>query len=271
MYEQENVRSNEPPKYSRLKTIVRRHIDQTLRIGNFRALNEMVEGGAVTKSRKGREVSVERKVGARSQWKAIGQCAKGDSCSFSHDGVSGNRCDQRQKGESSSPAQKAQTQSDGKKPSKGAGFRGESPSGTGGKIPCRNVLRGKLTNPSCHYWHPPVCPYHKSESGCTCGDKCRFRHVEAVWQPSEKTKKSGVKRISCFIFGIKTFGLCVSRFSSEKICSMGKREQLGPNHMVDFSKGTWVAPHNNLGKAGSITRSYSKVLTSRAQSVCAEI
>ena len=58
MYEQENVRSNEPPNYSRLKTIVRRHIDQTLRTGNFRALNEIVEREAVTKSREGRKVSV---------------------------------------------------------------------------------------------------------------------------------------------------------------------------------------------------------------------
>ena len=34
------------------------------------------------------------------QWKAHGQCSKGDSCSFSHDGASGNRCDQRQKKDS---------------------------------------------------------------------------------------------------------------------------------------------------------------------------
>ena len=38
----------------------------------------------------------------------------------------------------------------------------------------------------------------------------------------------------------------------------GKREQLGPNRIVDFSKGTWVEPHNNLGKTGSTERSYSK-------------
>ena len=38
------------------------------------------------------------------QWKANGQCSKGDSCSFRHDPASGNRCEaQRAKGQSSSP------------------------------------------------------------------------------------------------------------------------------------------------------------------------
>ena len=51
-YEQENVRNTEPPNYSRLKTLVRRHIDQTMRTRNFRARNEIVKRGAVTKSQK---------------------------------------------------------------------------------------------------------------------------------------------------------------------------------------------------------------------------
>ena len=62
MYEQENVRNDEPPDHSRLKTIVRRHVGQTMRTRNFRARNERVERGAVTKSRQGRKVIVERKV-----------------------------------------------------------------------------------------------------------------------------------------------------------------------------------------------------------------
>ena len=94
MHEQEDVRNNEPPNYSRLKTTVRRHIDQTMRTHNFRARSEIVWRGAVSKSQKGRKVSVERKVGECYHWKAIGQCSKGDSCSFIHDLASGNRRDQ---------------------------------------------------------------------------------------------------------------------------------------------------------------------------------
>ena len=31
-------------------------------------------------------------------------------------------------------------------------------------------LRGTCTEPSCDFWHPPVCLNHKSESGCKYGD-----------------------------------------------------------------------------------------------------
>ena len=75
MYEEENVLNNEPPSYFRLKTLVRRHIDQTMRTHNFRARIEMVERGVVTKSQKGRKACAERKVGECCWWKAIGQCS----------------------------------------------------------------------------------------------------------------------------------------------------------------------------------------------------
>ena len=85
----------EPPNNSRLVTTVRRHIDQTMRPRNFRAWKEMVERGTVTKSHKGEKASVDRKVGECYQWKTIGQCSKGDSCSFSHDPATGNRRDEK--------------------------------------------------------------------------------------------------------------------------------------------------------------------------------
>ena len=55
LYEQENIRNNETPIYSRLKTSVRRHIDQTMSTRKFRARSEIVERGAVTKSQKWRK------------------------------------------------------------------------------------------------------------------------------------------------------------------------------------------------------------------------
>ena len=98
LYKQETFRNNGQPSCSRLKTTARRHIDQTMRTRNFRVRSEIVERGAVTKSQKGTNAHVEVKVGGCYQWKAIGQCSKGDSCSFRHDPVSGNRCEaQRQK------------------------------------------------------------------------------------------------------------------------------------------------------------------------------
>ena len=52
---------------------------------------------------------------------------------------------------------KALTQTDGKKPSMGSGFRGEIFFLKEDRISCLNFLNGKCTNPSRNYWHPPVC------------------------------------------------------------------------------------------------------------------
>ena len=106
LYDQETVRNNGQTSYLWLKTSVKLHIDQMMRTRNFRVRNEVVERGPVTKSQKGRKACVERRVGDCFQWKAHGQCSKGDLCSFSHDKLAqGDLCSgQRRKGRSSSPA-----------------------------------------------------------------------------------------------------------------------------------------------------------------------
>ena len=48
------------PSCSRLKTAVRRRVDQVMRTRNFRARNEIVERGTVTKSHKGKKANAER-------------------------------------------------------------------------------------------------------------------------------------------------------------------------------------------------------------------
>ena len=113
MYEQEIDRDRAKPSYQRLKTMVKRHTDQPIRMRNFRARNARIETGVSVKCHKGKKVSVERRMGKCYQWKANGQCSRGDSCSFIHGNNRGQRA------QSSSPAPKAQTQIDGRKPSKG--------------------------------------------------------------------------------------------------------------------------------------------------------
>ena len=66
---------------------------------------------------------------------------------------------------------------------------------------------------------------YRSESRCTCGEKCRFRHAEVDWQPSKKSEKSGVKGSVALLKESIQLG-CVSRFSSEKIYST-KRRKIG--------------------------------------------
>ena len=151
---------------------------------------------------------------------------------------------QRQKGQASSPAPNAKAQTDGQRPSKRSGSRGESRSGASGTIPHR--YRGKCTNPSCNYWHPPVCQNYLSESGCTYGNRCYFRHVEADGVPSKKVEERWCERISCLIKVVPTIGLCVSRFPSEKICST-ERRKFWIKSRRQILQG-YVAPNKNSGE-----------------------
>ena len=73
LYDQEVARNNGTPNYPLIKTAVKHHVDQMMRNRNFKARNDVVERGAVTKGQKGNKACVERKVGQCFQWKAHGQ------------------------------------------------------------------------------------------------------------------------------------------------------------------------------------------------------
>ena len=72
------------PIIEKLKTMVKRSIDGKLRLRNFDARNDRIGTGAVVTNRRGQR-GVERGQGEYYQWKAKGQCSRGDKCSFQHD------------------------------------------------------------------------------------------------------------------------------------------------------------------------------------------
>ena len=72
------------PDYHRLKTMVKRSIEQDLRIKNFEASNGNYERNAVVKNH-GTKQRVQRILRDCWQWETNGQGAKGDNCSFRHD------------------------------------------------------------------------------------------------------------------------------------------------------------------------------------------
>ena len=78
------IRRKLGPDYYRLKTMVKRSIEQNLRIKNFEARNGNYERNAVVKNQ-GTKQHEQRSLGDCWQWKANGQCSKGDNCSFRHD------------------------------------------------------------------------------------------------------------------------------------------------------------------------------------------
>ena len=203
---------------------------------------------------------MERKLGKIYQWKAIGQCLKGDSCSFSHEQTSGNGRGQRPEGQTSSPAPKAKAQTDEKLPSESSGYR-ENPSGTRGRFPCRDFLKGKCTNSSCNCWHPPVCNNYKSEAGCAYGSKCRFSHVEADGQPSKKSEKSGCKGSVALLKEFIPLG-CVSRDSHPRKSMLWKRLTIGCNTHRQILHGHTAPLQKKKGKKVSIAGRHSEVRAS---------
>ena len=83
-YDLETHQKKFGPDYQRLKTMVKRGIEQEIRNKNFGARSGNFEKNAVVKNQ-GTKQRGPRIFGDCWQWKANGQCSKGDNCSFRHD------------------------------------------------------------------------------------------------------------------------------------------------------------------------------------------
>ena len=179
------------PDYHRLKTMVKRSIEQNLRIKNFEARNENFETSAVVKNQwvKQRE---QRSLGYCWQWRAGGQCSKGDNCSFRYD------MNQRAKSTQPNPSPRSSTQQSVKNASRKMA-----------RLPCKDYLKGTCTTPFCEKWHPPECLFYKSENGCRFGEKCSYSHREVEEQPSKRSKKNGDKSAVAMLKKYTTIGLRV--------------------------------------------------------------
>ena len=84
LYDLETHQNKLGPDYHRLKTMVKRSIEQEFRNKNFGARNGNFEKNAVVKNQWTKQRG-QRILGDCWQWEANGQCVKGDNCSFRHD------------------------------------------------------------------------------------------------------------------------------------------------------------------------------------------
>ena len=84
LYDLETHQKKLGPDYQRLKTMVKRSIEQEIRNKNFGSINGNFEKNAVVENQ-GTKQRVQRILGDRWQWETNGQCVKGDNCSFRHD------------------------------------------------------------------------------------------------------------------------------------------------------------------------------------------
>ena len=164
--------------------MVERSIDQRLRLRNSDARNERIEKGAVVTSRRALS-GIEGGQGVCNQWTAKGQCSKRDQCSFRHES---NDREQKPTPKAATPSEPSMTR--GRSASRKRSVRGRSQTGRFLRQPCKYYLKGFCTRSLCEYWHPPECPFYKTESGCKAGDKCLFPRYEVEEQPSKKPNKS---------------------------------------------------------------------------------
>ena len=125
------------PDYHRLKTMVKRSIEQDIRNRNFGARNGNYERNAVVKNQEIKQRE-QRTLGDCWQWKANGQCSKGDTCSFRHD------INKRAKVTQLNPSPRSSTQQSVRNASRTKSPRGRSPSGRMFRLPCKDYLKGNL-------------------------------------------------------------------------------------------------------------------------------
>ena len=178
LYDMEIHEKISVPNHQKLKTMVKRSIDQKLRLRNFDARHGKIESGSVIKSRKGLS-GVEGGKGTCYQWIEKGQCSQGDRCSFRHEAQD---CAQKPEHTAATPSEP--TVSRGRGVSRKRSIRGKSNPGMILRQPCRYYLKGTCTRTSCEYWHPPECHFFEKETGCKAGDKCLFPHHKVDEQPN---------------------------------------------------------------------------------------
>ena len=166
---------NAGPDYHRLKTMVKRSIEQNLRIKNFEAENGNYETNAVVKNQ-GTKQRGQRILGDCWQWEANGQCSKGDNCRFRHDTSPVLSCGRMRE------IHREQEVPEARVPVEECI---DCPARITSKelAPIHSVKSGILQN---------ACSASQ-KNGCRFGEKCSHAHRQVEEQPSKKYKKKVTK------------------------------------------------------------------------------
>ena len=184
LYIMEIHRKKAGPGYHRLKTMVKRCIEHSLRINNFEARHGNIETNAVVKNQ-GTKQCEQRSLGDCWQWKANGKCSKGDNCSF--------RQDMNKRAKSTQPNPSPSSSRMWAMHREPEVLESRVPSGRMARLPCKDYLKGTCTNSFCEKGHPSGCLFYKSENGCRFGERCSYAHRQVDELPSKRFKKNGDK------------------------------------------------------------------------------
>ena len=190
----------------KLKTMVKRNINQKIRLRNFDARHGRIETGAVVKSPKGKS-GIERGQGVRYLWKAKGQCSRGRQCSFWHDG--GERAKSTPK---TAPPSEPPTPR-GRSASRKRRLRGRSPSGKTDRQPCLN--RGVNSAQSAH-----------------------FRTGRMRNNPTKNRRNDGDKSAVAFVKSVRQLGYVAQDAEPPESATISRKSTtvLGPIQRVRFTR-----------------------------------
>ena len=172
LYDLEIHQKKLEPDYHRLKTMVKRSIEQDIRNKNFGIRNGNYEKNAVVKNQ-----GTKQRV----------QCVKGNNCSFRHE------INKRGKVTPSNPSPNSLMQQNERTSSRTRSPRGKSPSGRMSRWPCKDYFKGTCNNSFCEKWHTPEWLFYKTKSGCRFGEKCSYAHRQVDEQPTKRSKKNDDK------------------------------------------------------------------------------
>ena len=158
--------------------MVKRSIEQNLRIKNLEARNGNDERTAVIKNQ-GTKQREQRTLGYCWQWKANGQCSKGDNCSFRHD------INKRAKSTQPNPSPRSSTRQNERNASRTRSPKGRSPSGRMSRLQCKDffpihsVKNGILQN----------APSTSPRMDADLGKSALMRIGQVEEQPCKRSKK----------------------------------------------------------------------------------
>ena len=133
LYDLEIHQKKAGPDYHRLKTMVKRNIEQEIRNKNFWNRIGNFEKNAVVKN-PGTKQRVQRILWDCWQWETNGECVKEDNCSFRH------RMNKRGKSSPSNLSPNSFMRQNERKSSRTRSPRGRSPSGRTSRWPCKDTL-----------------------------------------------------------------------------------------------------------------------------------
>ena len=185
LYDLETHHKKLGPDHHRLKTMVKRSIEQDLRIRNFEGTEIMKETPVV--KNQGTKQREQRTLGDCWQWKTNGQCSKGDNCSFRHDFNKRAKKHSRIRLRILSCSRVKE--------------RRREPEVPEGRVPVVECLDGlaRITLKELAPVHSlkngilPECLFYKAKSGCRFGEKCSYAHRQVDEQPTKRSKKNNGK------------------------------------------------------------------------------